>query len=145
VNASANSLYRSENFIPAPEIIQKGDDITIIAVGDMLDYALKAAEMMKERKIRAEIINLKIIKPLNMEKVFDSARKTRIVITIENNIITGGAGEAILCEISRANINCKFKILAFPNEIINHMPVERVFEKYGMDAAGIVKEVENIM
>ena len=131
----------------SPKVVREGSDVTIVAVGDMLKNALMAAEVLSENGISAEVIDLRVIKPLKMELIIKSLQKTSKIVTIENNITTGGAGERILCELLESSIdgNFKSKILALPNEIIPQMPVDRIFENYVLDVSGIAQAVTSIL
>ena len=131
--------HKVSEFIPKADIIKEGTDVTIVAVGDMLANCMQAAELLQQKSCNAEVIDLKVVKPLDIETLTTSAIKTKKVIVIENNIEDGGAGQMILCELAKAGIDCKVKILALPNEIIHHASVEQVFQKYALDCEGIAQ------
>lgn len=77
------------------KVLAEGSDITIIATGILVNEALIAKEMLAEKGVSAEIINIHTIKPLDTELVIRSASKTGRVVTIEEHSVIGGLGSAI--------------------------------------------------
>lgn len=122
------------------EIIQEGNDLSIIAFGKTVRTALKISEILKDKKISAEIINIRFLKPLDKEAILNSIRKTKNFITIEDNIITGGLASSIkYLVINEKNITGKY--FAYPDEFIKHGTCEELEKLYGMDADSIVKQL----
>lgn len=72
------------------EIIKEGKDITIIAIGKMVERAVEISNLLKENSIEAEVINARFLKPFDEETLINSANKTKKVITIEDGILEGG-------------------------------------------------------
>ncbi len=73
------------------EVLKTGDDLSIIAIGKMVDRAIKVANILEEKEGKSiEVINARFLKPLDKETILDSILKTKNVITIEDNIIKGG-------------------------------------------------------
>lgn len=85
--------YRLE--IGKAVILREGSDVALFATGDMVFEALQAANMLAEKGISAEVVNIHTIKPLDVETVARVARKTRAVVTVEDHSIIGGLGGAI--------------------------------------------------
>lgn len=118
-----------------------GNDVTIMTTGRMLVTAENInAELIKEG-ITAEIIEFPTVCPINKAEVIASAMKTGNVITIEDNIKSGGFGEHIAAILLEHNVTCKFKAFAFPTEPIVHGTVKELDEKYGTDADTITKYI----
>ena len=134
-----------KEFLPKARVLQEGTQVTIVAVGDMVATACKAAAVLAEKGISVEVIDLQVIKPLDTETILQSVGKTGRLVTIENNIQDGGAGSILLQMLAEHNVACKAKILAFPNEIIPQAPVARTFARFGLDADGVVKAVEQLL
>ena len=76
-------------------LLNDGDDITIIAYGIMVSFALKAAELLKKHDIRARVINMSSIKPIDVNAVIKSARETERIITAEEHSIYNGLGSRV--------------------------------------------------
>ena len=77
------------------EIISKGEDVTILAIGKMVGTAMKVRDKLLKDKIKAEVINARFLKPLDIDKVQKSFDKTKLLITIEDNIVSSGFGEKV--------------------------------------------------
>ncbi len=132
-------------FSPQSEVILSGTDVTLVAAGKMLAGALEAAEDLKSRNISCEVINAKIVKPIDCETIAASVRKTGRLVTLEDNVKAGGFGEALICALSE---NPEYKDLtemvlciAWPNEFIKHGDTVQLFKEYGMDRNGIADKV----
>ncbi len=81
--------------------LREGKDVTIVATGYMVNFALEACDMLKEEGISAEVINIHTIKPIDKELLVKSAKKTGCVVTAEEHNVIGGLGSAVceaLCE-----------------------------------------------
>lgn len=116
---------------------RNGRDISIITTGRMLITAENTAERLAQNGIEAEIIELPTVYPLCESAILATAMKTNAVITIEDNILSGGLGEHIASLLISKNVHCYFKSFAFPNEPIIHGTVEQLDKHYNMDAACI--------
>jgi transketolase len=110
------------------QILRLGKDITIVACGLMVYQALKAAEMLSDHGIEAEVINAAVIKPLDSVTIAASARKTGAVLTAEEGQIAGGLGGAVaeaLAEtypvpLSRVGMRDRFGESGAPDELLEH-------------------------
>lgn len=116
------------------EILNKGKDVSIIAIGKTVSRAMEVANMLKKDKIEAEVVNARFLKPLDKEIVKKSIEKTKFVITIEDGTIINGLGTAIKELIIDENIkDVKIKSFAYPDEFIKHGKVEELEEIYHQD------------
>lgn len=122
------------------QLIKKGSDITIIASGRMVKRAQEVSSILGKS---AEIIALPTIKPLDEAAVISSAMKTGYVITIEDNVKIGGMGSMIGTLLKEKQIDCKFKIFAFPDKAITHGTVDELDKLYGLDAVTIVSKIRS--
>ncbi len=84
------------------ETMRDGTDVTIAAYGSMVDASLKAAAILKEKKIEARVLNVHTVKPLDTESLTAAARATGSVITVEDHSILGGLGGAVAEELSES-------------------------------------------
>ncbi|MGI6778068.1 MAG: 1-deoxy-D-xylulose-5-phosphate synthase [Acetivibrionales bacterium] len=122
-------------------IARHGTDVTIIAVGDMLELSIKVAQQLEEKGISAEVINPRFVKPLDEKMIVCSAKKTSKVVTIENNTVIGGFGSTVLQLISQKDIDAEVKICGFPDRPIYHGSKEQLFERYRLDCASLVQDI----
>lgn len=110
------------------EIIQKGEDITIIVIGKMVAKAMKLAKKLEnEQQKSVEVINARFLKPLDEKTIKDSIEKTKNVITIEDGTKINGLGTAVKELIIDNNLqNIKVTTCAYPDEFIPHGNVEEL-------------------
>ena len=113
------------------EILQKGEDITIIAIGKMVAKAMKMAQKLeKEQQKSVEVINARFLKPLDEQTIKTSIEKTKNVITIEDGTKINGLSTAVKELIIDNNIqNINFTTYAYPDEFIPHGSVEELEKK----------------
>jgi pyruvate/2-oxoglutarate/acetoin dehydrogenase E1 component len=103
----SKNIYRKT--IGKSEYLQKGRDLTIISFSYAIIECLKANEILKKNKIRADIIDLKTLRPLDYKKIILSAKKTKKVLIVDNGWTKYGIGSEISSLISE-NINVKIKV-----------------------------------
>jgi len=122
------------------EIIQDGKDLLIIALGKTVRTALQVAEILKGKNISCEIINTRFLKPLDKETILTSMKKIKKLITIEDNVITGGLASQIKdLVINEKNVSGNY--FAYPDEFIKHGSCEELEKLYGMDAETIANKI----
>lgn len=124
------------------EIIKTGEDLTIIAIGKMVDRALEVANILEKQGKKAEVINVRFLKPLDEENILESIIKTKNVITIEDNILRGGLGSSIEELILKKGLkNIELKKYGYPDKFIKHGSVSEIEEKYGLNAEQIAQDI----
>lgn len=115
------------------DVLEEGNDVTIIATGHLVFPALQAAHMLNEEGIHAEVINLATIKPLDEETILASVRKTGCVVTAEEHLLNGGMGDAVCQCLSRNNpapvemigIHDRFGESGTPDELMAHFGLDK--------------------
>jgi len=127
------------------ELLREGRDILIIAIGTTVYPSLRAAQRLSEVGIQAAVINSRFLKPLDVNLLVDWAKKTGKVLTVEENVLQGGFGSAVL-ELfqERGLLSTQVKRLGIPDIFIEHGPQALLREKYGIDENGIFKEVRKM-
>ncbi len=124
------------------EILLYGKDILVIAAGRMTSHAYLAALELKKSGIGVELINARFVKPLDKSGLLNEIRKHKNIITIEDNVVSGGFGSSILELISENNITGKnIKVMGFPDMFIPHGNVNVLFKKYNLDKNGIIRAI----
>ncbi len=122
------------------EVLREGRDLLIIAIGVTVYPALRAAEKLQDKGIQATVINARFLKPLDGDLLCYWAKKTGRVLTVEENILQGGFGSAVL-ELfqERGLFSIQVKRLGIPDLFLEHGPQALLRGKYGIDEAGILR------
>lgn len=125
------------------EILTQGEDITIVAIGKMVAKALEVKEELEKEGKTAEVINARFLKPFDEQTIINSKRKTKNIITLEDNTIIGGLASKVeeLVSKNKEN-NIQFKAFGLPDKFIEHGKVEELEEMYKLDAKSIAKEIK---
>ena len=118
--------------------LREGTDVTIVATGLMVAAALEAADLLAEKGVSSEVINIHTIKPLDEELVRASAAKTGHVVTCEEHSVIGGLGDAVLSALAANPVPVR-KVGV--NDVFGESgPAVDLLAKYGLDAAGIASQ-----
>ena len=120
--------------------LNDGDDVTIIATGICVDSAMQAAKILEEKGIKADVINIHTIKPLDDEIVIASAKKTGKVFTVEEHSVIGGLGSAV-CDCLAANAPTKVVKIGMNDKFGESGPASALVEKYGLDGKGVAETI----
>lgn len=121
-------------------VLKDGTDVTIVATGIMIDEALKAHEILKEKGISAAVIDMFTIKPIDEELLIEYAKKTKFVVTAENHNIIGGLGSAV-SEVLSEKCPTLLKRVGVNDRFGQVGEQEFLQEEYGLTAENIVKTV----
>jgi len=128
------------------EVLREGQDVVILAIGSTVYPSLRAAEKLADTGIRAAVINSRFLKPLDGTLLCDWAKRTGKVLTVEENVLQGGFGSAVL-ELfqERGLISVQVKRLGIPDIFLEHGPQALLREKYGIDEKGIMNGVKKLL
>jgi 1-deoxy-D-xylulose-5-phosphate synthase len=128
------------------EILKSGDDLLILAIGSTVDDALSAHQILSEKDIHATVVNSRFVKPLDTDLVCELAKKIPRIITIEENLLQGGFGSAVLEVLTDKGINnIKVHRIGVENTFVEHGERNTLRKKYGVDADSIVKAAMALM
>ena len=124
------------------EQLREGSDICIVAIGSTVYPALQAAELLVGKGIRAGVVNARFVKPLDGNLIMSVARATGRIITVEENVLQGGFGSAVLELLSdNGLIDVKVRRLGIPDRYIEHGSQTQLRKDLGIDAEGIAAAV----
>lgn len=123
------------------ELVSEGTEIAIFALGRMVGKVLEAKEILKASDLQPFIVNLRFVKPLDEELILDISNKVKFIVTVEDNVIAGGVGNAILELLNLKGIYKPVLCLGFPDKFIEHGDVENLFKKYNLDAESIANTI----
>ncbi|MCK9230262.1 MAG: 1-deoxy-D-xylulose-5-phosphate synthase [Syntrophales bacterium] len=128
------------------ELLRRGKDAAIVAIGSTVYPSLEAAWLLAERGIDVSVVNSRFVKPLDEKLVCEVAADTGRVVTVEENVLMGGFGSAVL-ELyqERGCMPAVMKRLGIPDRFIEHGTQKELRERCGIDAGGIAAAVEAMM
>lgn len=128
------------------ELLEDGDDVLLIAVGNSVVESNKALEKLKEKNISCALINARFVKPLDKVLILKMAEQIGKVITIEDHVLDGGFGSAVLELFADNNLsNITTKRIGIKNCFVEHGPQEILKAEYGIDSSAICKAVEEFV
>lgn len=122
------------------EILREGNDVVVIATGEMVYRALLAAEQLKLNNISVRVINIHTIKPLDTKVVLQATEECRAVVTIEDHQVAGGLGSMVAETISQ-HFPVPIKIMGIQDKFGESGSLEELLEKYGLTVPEIMKAV----
>lgn len=128
---------RTDFMIGRAITLRQGTDVTLIAVGEPVQRAALAAEQLAAEGISCRVISMHTIRPLDRDALFDAARNTRAVITVEEHSVYGGLGEACAAVLMQAGIQVPFRIVGIPDEYTATGDQLEIFDYYGISADGL--------
>ena len=128
------------------EVLRKGDDVLILAIGSTVYPSLRAAERLAQVGINPAVINSRFLKPLDGDLLCDWAKRIGKVLTVEENVLLGGFGSAVL-ELfqERGLFSIRVKRLGIPDLFVEHGPQPLLRAKYGIDENGILAAVQEMV
>ena len=125
-------------------LLNEGTDVSIFATGQLVWKAIEAAEILEQKGISSEIINIHTIKPLDDEAVLKSVSKTKAVVTAEEHMMNGGLGDSIAQLLSR-KLPTPIEMVAVNDKFGESGKPEELLAKYGIDTENIVSAVEEVL
>lgn len=126
------------------QVMTQGTDVTIIATGHLVWKSLQAAEMLEKEGVSAEVINIHTIKPLDVQAVLASVKKTRCVVTAEEHQANGGLGEAIAQTLALHD-PVPMCMVAVKDVFGESGTPDQLLVKYGLDAPDIVSKAKAVL
>lgn len=126
------------------EILREGRDVTLVAVGSMVGEAWEAARRLAEQGIDASVINARFVKPIDFDAIVADVQRTGRLVTIEENVRTGGFGQQVRDGLEDRGIDVPVKIIAIADAFIEHGAQALIRRDCGLDADGIVATVSEL-
>lgn len=134
-------MFRQRVRYGQAEIIFDEEDIAIISVGHMFETAANVRERLKEAGLNASLVNARFVKPLDEECVASLAKEHILLVTIEENVKSGGFGERVLDYASRMELACKVVTITLPDDYIEHGSVDMLRKEVMLDEESIYKKI----
>jgi 1-deoxy-D-xylulose-5-phosphate synthase len=123
------------------EVLKTGTDVAILAVGFMVQHALKAAALLEKEGIHAEVVNMRFVKPIDNELLDDIAGKFDHLVTVEDNTIKGGFGSAVLEGLQEIGKPVRVLNLGLPDSFIEHGTPDQLYQLVGLHPEGIANKI----
>jgi len=122
------------------EKIYGGNDVTIVAIGNMVEKGIEVSRELLKNGIYADLINARFVKPLDKKTILDSISKTRYVVTIEDSLLSGGLSSQIKDLICNMN-NIKIESYGYNDKFIKHGSVNELYELEGITVENITGNI----
>lgn len=122
-------------------VVGHGNKVVIIAIGSMVLPSIEAAKLLEADGVAVKVINARFVKPIDKHLILRSIEEAKLVVTIEEGVLDGGFGSAILELFNQEGINIPVKRLGLPSKFIEHGKREDILAKYGLTAEQIAKNI----
>lgn len=120
--------------------LREGDDVALLAFGRMVGQATKAAEILETNGVRARVVDMRWVKPLD-DAAVAAACSTKLVVTLEEGVVMGGAGSAVLESMAAQGLSAPVLQLGIPDSFVTQGKAGQLFHLLGLDAQGIAASV----
>jgi len=128
------------------EVIFDGDDVVLLAIGSGVREAIQARTLLKKDNIQATVVNCRYVKPLDEELILSLAEQIPKLVTIEENVLQGGFGSAVLeCIHNNGRFSCRIKRIGVQDTFVEHGPQTALRSRQGIDAEAIVQAALSIV
>jgi 1-deoxy-D-xylulose-5-phosphate synthase len=125
--------------IGVAEVVRDGHDVAIFGLGAMLPEAMRLAAMLECEGFSAAVINPRFAKPIDRTCVAEYARHCGLLVTLEDHVLAGGFGSALLEALSEMELAAPVVRVGWPDAFIEHGKVEALRAKYGLTAEAALK------
>ncbi|WIV10989.1 1-deoxy-D-xylulose-5-phosphate synthase [Proteiniborus sp. MB09-C3] len=123
------------------EILAKGKDIALLAIGKMVETGYEVAEKLREQGKDITLINGRFVKPLDEDLIKEVAEGHSLIITLEDNVKAGGFGSCINDLLIENSYSGEILNITLPDVFIEHGSVDELFKQYNMDTQGILNKI----
>ena len=125
-------------------VVREGSDAAVLAFGDRVAAATEAAEALAAEGVDVRVVDMRWVKPLDEEAILEAAQ-TRLIVTVENGIQAGGAGEGVLEVLSSHGRDVATRVLAIEDAVVPHGKPAVLLADLGLDAAGIASAIREAL
>lgn len=121
--------------------LRDGDDITILAIGNLVKAALDASDDLSKEGIGARVVDMYAINPIDRDAIRRACSDHRVVVTAEEHNVTGGFGSAVADVIAEEGLGARLVKIGMPDQYSVLGPPTHLYAHYGLDGAGVAKRV----
>ncbi len=124
-------------------VLREGQEVSLLALGSMVENALKAHDLLKQEGVEARVVNMRFARPLDSRILHEVFQKSRLVFTLEEHVLTGGFGSKVLEWVERQDLNPEavIKRLALPDQFIEHGSRDLMLDQFGLSPQKIAARV----
>ncbi|MBI3736083.1 1-deoxy-D-xylulose-5-phosphate synthase, partial [Candidatus Sumerlaeota bacterium] len=127
------------------EVLREGDDVCLIGIGNMVEHAAKAAELLAADGIEVGVVNARFVKPLDRELLRELCKNYEHLITLEDHVKMGGFGSAVNEALVEMGLPRRAHILGIPDEFVGHGNQDRLYHECGLSPAAIAETARGIL
>lgn len=133
--------FRAPMELGKSEKLFDGTQVAIFAVGSMVKTAVEVRKLLLEKGISPTIVNGRFVKPIDERAIDEACNTHALIVTLEENVVSGGYGEAVASYMKQAGHTNDLYLVGIPDRFIEHGSVELLKQEIGMDASGIVRGI----
>ncbi len=137
--------YRAPIELGRAEWIYKEWEIALFAVGSMVKTGEAVREELKHQGRSVSLINARFVKPIDEDAVREACKDHMLIVTLEENVASGGYGEKVLDYMNREGLHNQFLSVTIPDAYVEHGNVELLKQEIGIDAGSIVKRILSVL
>ena len=126
-------------------IVEEGEDVALIATGETVQRAFLASQILKGNNINSTIVSMHTIKPFDSETFLKIAKKSKVIVSIEEHSEFGGLGEQCASLLAQNQINTNFKIIGIPDEYMVNGSQSDVLDHYNMSPEKIANITKSLI
>ncbi len=124
------------------EWIYKEKDIALFAVGSMVKTAVGVHQQLKDAGYNCSLNNVRFVKPIDEEALKEAAETHSLIVTMEENVASGGYGEKVREYLDSIKADCRVLTIAIPDKFVEHGSVEQLYKEIGMDVDSVVERIK---
>ena len=127
------------------EILRRGEHVALLAVGAMVGPSMAAANILDGEGIRCQVVNMRFVKPIDGAMLDNITERFDRIITVEDNVVAGGFGSAVLEYLASAGKHANVRLLGIPDRFVDHGTIPELYAELGLDAHGIAAVVREVL
>lgn len=137
--------YREPIKLGKSEWIRRGSRVALLAIGTMVETAMEVEELLAKDGIDATVVNLRFAKPLDYEMLDEVLDYHRLIVTMEENVLSGGVGEHICRYVEMYSTGVRVIACGIPDKFIHQGSIKELLEETGLDAQSIYQKISTML
>ena len=123
------------------EVLEQGEKIALLAVGNMVKTAVQVRELLQEQGYQVTLVNMRFVKPFDMALVRELSGSHELLVTMEENVRNGGFGEQVASFVMEEGLSARVQIIALPNRFVHQGSVSSQMKETGIDADSVAGKI----